>query len=82
MNRKIESIQGLRMRFVVVLVTAFAAVSATSVSVAAASGPAGFVGACNMLHAGTSMTDIAMVHDNPHGNEGMFTAVVASGCIP
>jgi hypothetical protein len=82
MNSKIGSIKGLRMRFALVLVTAFAAVSASSIPVAAASSPApdtGFVGACNMVRAGTGMIDIAMTRDNPLGNIGMFRAVNVSG---
>ena len=85
MNSKIGSSKGWRMRFALVLVTAFAAMSASSIPVAAASGPAtdtGFVGACNMVRAGTGMTDVAMTHDNPLGNIGMFRAVTVSGCNP
>ena len=78
MNSKIGSIKGLRMRLALVLVTAFAAMSASSAPVAAASGPA-FVGACNMVRAGTGMIDIAMTRDNSLGNIGMFRAVGVSG---
>jgi hypothetical protein len=85
MNSKVGSSKGLRMRFALVLVTAFAAVSAASIPVAAASDPApgtGLVGACNMVRAGTGMFDIAMIHDNPQGNIGMSRAVAVSGCNP
>jgi hypothetical protein len=85
MNSKIGSIKGWRMRFALVLVTALAATSAASLPVAAASDPApgtGLVGACNMVRAGTGMTDVAMTHDNPLGNIGMFRAVTVSGCNP
>jgi hypothetical protein len=84
MNSKIGSIKGLRMRFAIVLVTAFAALSASSVQVAAASCPApgtGSAGALNMLH-DASMWTIAMARDNPQGNLGMFKAVDVSGCNP
>ncbi len=84
MNSKIASIKGSRMRLALVLVTTLAAMSASTIPVAVADGPApgtGLVGACNMLLAGTSMTDIAMSHDNPQGNIGMFRAVDVSGCI-
>ena len=82
MNSKIGYIKGVSMRLALVLVTAFAAVSAASIPVAAASDPApgtGLVGACNMVRAGAGMTDVAMTHDNPLGNIGMFRAVNASG---
>ena len=85
MNSKSGSIKGLIIRFAFVLVTASAAMSASGIPVAAACGPVtpvGYVGALNMVRAGTGMIDIAMSRDNPNGNTGMSLAVAASGCNP
>ena len=83
MKNKIGSGKHLHVRVALVLVAAFATLSAAAMPVAAATGSAtDWVGACHMVLAGTGMFDIAMTHDNPLGNTGMFTAVYASGCNP
>jgi hypothetical protein len=63
-------------------VAAVAAVLTAAVPAQAADGPSlgtGYVGACNMLLDRTMVT-VAMAHDAPQGNAGMFRAVAVSGC--
>jgi hypothetical protein len=65
-----------------VLTIATVASALSSMSAAAATGPApgtGFVGACNMLIDPTMFTT-PMTVDAAQGNAGMFGAVAHSGC--
>lgn len=76
-----------RFRLVVAAGLVVLTLSAFAGTAAAANGPAGgtgLVGACNMLLAwGVGANGghaYAMSVDNPNGNDGMWTAVAASGC--
>lgn len=62
--------------------TAVAALLTAAASAQAANGPApgsGLIGACNML-VDPTMATVAMTHDAPQGDAGMFRAVAVSGC--